>query len=111
MADTLSNEKRCWNMSQIKSKDTQIEIKVRKYLFSQGFRYRTNVKTLLGKPDIVLAKYNTAIFIHGCYWHRHPGCSNATTPKTRTEFWLEKFQKNIINDKKISWNLRIWVGK
>lgn len=99
MADRLTPEKRSWNMSRIKGKDTEIEIKVRKYLFSCGFRYRKNDKRLPGKPDIVLPKYRTVIFVHGCFWHRHPGCKDATTPKTRTEFWQEKFNKNIENDR------------
>ena len=100
MADHLSKEKRSWNMSQIHSKDTKIEVKVRKWLFSQGFRYRKNVKNLPGKPDIVLPKYKTVIFVHGCFWHRHPGCKDTTTPKTRTEFWQTKFDRNVENDKK-----------
>ena len=87
-------------MSQIHSKDTKIEVKVRKWLFSQGFRYRKNVKNLPGKPDIVLPKYKTVIFVHGCFWHRHPGCKDTTTPKTRTEFWQTKFDRNVENDKK-----------
>ena len=99
MADSLSKEKRSWNMSKIRGKDTAIEVKVRKYLFSKGFRYRKNVKTLPGKPDIVLPKYKTVIFVHGCFWHRHEGCKDATTPKTRTDFWNEKFQKNVENDR------------
>lgn len=85
-------------MSRIRGKDTSIEILVRKYLFSQGFRYRKNVKTLPGKPDIVLPKYHAVIFVHGCFWHRHPGCKYAYTPKTRVEFWQEKFDKNVQND-------------
>lgn len=98
MADSLSAEKRSWNMSRIKGKDTSIEVKVRKYLFHEGFRYRKNVKNLPGKPDIVLPKYHSVIFIHGCFWHRHPNCKDATTPKTRTDFWLDKFEKNVSND-------------
>ena len=98
MADSLSPEKRSWNMSRIRGKDTAIEIQVRKYLFSQGFRYRKNVKTLPGKPDIVLPKYHAVVFVHGCFWHRHPGCKYAYTPKTRIEFWQEKFDKNVQND-------------
>lgn len=100
MADSLTPDKRSWNMSRIKGKDTSIEVKVRKYLFSLGYRYRKNVKTLPGKPDIVLPKYRTVIFIHGCFWHRHPGCKDATTPKTRVDFWQEKFDKNVSNDLK-----------
>ena len=87
-------------MSKIKSHDTSIEIKVRKYLFSQGFRYRKNVKSLPGKPDIVLSKYKTVIFINGCFWHRHPGCKYATTPSSHQEFWQKKFTANVKNDQK-----------
>ena len=100
MADTLSPEKRSWNMSRIRAKDTKIEVAVRKYLFANGFRYRKNVKELPGKPDIVLPKYKAVIFVHGCYWHRHQGCKNCTTPSTNTEFWLEKFNSNVENDRK-----------
>ena len=100
MADSLTKEKRSWNMSRIRGKDTKIEVKVRKYLFSKGFRYRKNVATLPGKPDIVLPKYNTVIFIHGCYWHRHPGCKYSYTPKTNIEFWEKKFSENMANDEK-----------
>ena len=98
MSAKLTPEKRSWNMSQIKGKDTKIEVEVRKYLFSKGYRFRKNDKRYPGKPDIVLPKYHVAIFVHGCFWHRHEGCKDATTPKTRTEFWLEKFDKNVKND-------------
>ena len=116
MPDNLSTERRSWNMSRIKNKDTSIEVSVRKWLFANGFRYRKNVSKLPGRPDVVLAKYKTAIFVHGCFWHRHGGCKDATTPKTRTEFWLKKFQKNVDNDIKhaetlesAGWNvITIW---
>lgn len=85
-------------MSRIRGKDTSIEVKVRKHLFSKGFRFRKNDKRLPGKPDVVLPKYHTVIFVHGCFWHRHPGCKDATMPKTRTEFWLDKLEKNVVND-------------
>lgn len=98
MSDKLTPEKRSWNMSRIKGKDTKIEVEVRKYLFSKGYRFRKNDKRYPGKPDIVLPKYHVAIFVHGCFWHRNEGCKDATTPKTRTEFWLEKFDKNVKND-------------
>ena len=98
MADSLSPEKRSWNMSRIKGKDTSIEIQVRKYLFNHGFRYRKNVKTLPGKPDIVLPKYHAVIFVHGCFWHRHPGCKYSYMPKTKVDFWQTKFDKNVQND-------------
>lgn len=98
MSDKLTPEKRSWNMSRIKGKDTKIEVEVRKYLFSKGYRFRKNDKRYPGKPDIVLPKYHVAIFVHGCFWHRHEGCKDATTPKTRMKFWLEKFDKNVKND-------------
>ena len=98
MADRISPEHRSWNMSRIKGKDTKIEVMVRQYLFHYGFRFRKNDKRYPGKPDVVLPKYKTAIFVHGCFWHRHEGCKLATTPKTRTEFWMEKFAKNVAND-------------
>ena len=98
--DTVSKEQRSLNMSHIKSKNTKIEIKVRKYLFSKGFRYRVNGKDLPGKPDIVLKKYKTVIFVNGCFWHRHKNCKLATTPKTNTEYWVNKFNHNIENDQK-----------
>ena len=85
-------------MSRIKGKDTSIEVRVRKYLFSLGFRYRKNVSTLPGKPDIVLPKYHAVIFVNGCFWHRHPGCKEAYMPKSRVEFWREKFDRNVQND-------------
>lgn len=99
MSDKLTPEHRSWNMSRIKGKDTKIEVIVRQYLFSKGYRFRKNDKRYPGKPDIVLPKYKTVIFVHGCFWHRHPGCKNATVPKTRTEFWNDKFEKNVRNDK------------
>ena len=85
-------------MAQIRSKDTSIEVKVRKYLFAQGFRFRKNDKRFPGKPDVVLPKYKTVIFIHGCFWHRHPGCKRATMPKSKMDYWKEKFQRNVTND-------------
>ena len=100
MTDRISKEKRSWNMSRIRSKDTKPEIKVRSYLFKLGFRFRKNVQKLPGKQDIVLPKYSTVIFINGCFWHHHQGCRYAYIPKTRTNFWLDKFSKNSENDKK-----------
>lgn len=100
MADSLSPERRSWNMSRIRGSDTKIEVKVRKYLFRLGFRYRKNDKRLPGKPDIVLPKYHCVIFIHGCFWHRHEGCQKATFPKSHQDFWKAKFEKNVQNDQK-----------
>ena len=99
MTDRITPEHRSWNMSRIKGKDTKIEVQVRSWLFSKGFRFRKNDKRLPGKPDVVLPKYHTVIFIHGCFWHRHPGCKDTTTPKTRTEYWLDKFERNVANDR------------
>lgn len=90
MADVHNTATRSYNMSRIKGKNTKPEMLVRKFLFANGFRYRLNVKTLPGKPDIVLPKYRTVIFINGCFWHGHEGCRYFTIPKTRTEFWLTK---------------------
>lgn len=98
MTDHISPEQRSWNMSQIKGKDTKIEVQVRSWLFSRGFRFRKNDKRYPGKPDIVLPKYKTVIFINGCFWHRHEGCKYATMPKTRVEYWEDKFNRNIRND-------------
>ena len=98
MADSVSKEQRSWNMSRIRSTDTSIEVAVRKYLFSKGFRYRKNVAALPGKPDIVLPKYKTVIFVHGCFWHRHSGCKYAATPTSNSEYWQQKFKRNIEND-------------
>ena len=92
MDDRLSKERRSWNMSRIRGKDTSIEISVRSYLFRNGFRFRKNVSSLPGSPDIVLPKYRTVIFINGCFWHHHEGCRYATVPKSRPEFWMSKFQ-------------------
>lgn len=100
MTDRITPEHRSWNMSRIKGKDTKIEVKVRSWLFSKGFRFRKNDRRYPGTPDIVLPKYKTVIFINGCFWHRHEGCRYATTPKTRTEFWINKFEKNVENDRK-----------
>jgi len=116
MADVHSKETRSFNMSRIRSRDTKPEIRVRKFLFSTGFRYRLHVKKLPGKPDIVLPKYKTVIFIHGCFWHGHEGCRYFVVPKTRTEWWLEKIGRNKTNDlrsentlKEMGWKvINIW---
>lgn len=98
MADIKSLEERSRNMSKIRSRDTKPEEYIRKLLFSQGYRYRKNVSSVPGHPDAWLAKYNTALFVHGCFWHRHDGCKYAYMPKSRVEFWENKFQKNIERD-------------
>lgn len=116
MADVHSIETRSFNMSRIRSKNTKPEILVRKFLFSKGFRYRIHESKILGKPDIVLKKYKTIIFINGCFWHGHDGCKYYVIPKTRTDWWLDKINKNKIKDLdvyagliKIGWNvITIW---
>ncbi len=100
MADVFTKEKRSEVMSRIKGQDTKLEVKVRSRLFRDGFRFRKNDKRYPGKPDILLPKYKTAIFINGCFWHGHEGCKYFVAPKTRTEFWINKINTNIRNDKK-----------
>ena len=97
-------------MSRIKGKNTKPEMLVRKYLFAQGFRYRLNVKTLPGKPDIVLPKYKTVIFVNGCFWHGHKGCKYFVLPKTRTEWWLNKIKDTQKRDREaeIELNVQGW---
>ncbi len=85
-------------MSKISGKETKPEVLVRKYLFAQGFRYRKNVKDLPGKPDIVLPKYKTVVFVNGCFWHGHKNCKRSTLPTSNTQFWKEKISKNILRD-------------
>ena len=92
------SEQRSRNMSAIKSKNTKPEIKVRKVLHSMGYRFRLHRKDLPGSPDIVLPKYKTIIFVHGCFWHRHENCKYSSTPKTRVQFWEKKFNSNILRD-------------
>jgi len=99
MADKLDRKSRSWNMSQIRSKDTKPELLVRKFLFANGFRYRLYDKKLPGKPDIVLPKYATVIFVNGCFWHGHKNCNYFTIPKTRTKWWTEKILRNQTRDK------------
>lgn len=94
MADVHDKATRSYNMSRIRGKNTQPEILVRKFLFSHGFRFRLHVGNLPGKPDIVLPKYETVIFVHGCFWHGHENCKYFVIPKTRTEWWLHKIERN-----------------
>ncbi len=93
--DKLSKEKRSWNMSRIRGKDTKPEVIIRSMLHRMGYRFRIHAKGLSGCPDIVLSKYRAVIFVHGCFWHRHPGCKYAYTPKSRQDFWAKKFQKTV----------------
>lgn len=100
MADIKSKESRSYNMSRIKGKGTKPEELVRKYLFSRGFRYRKNDKRLPGSPDIVLPKYQTVIFVNGCFWHKHEGCKYFVWPRDNAEFWKEKIQANVMRDER-----------
>lgn len=112
MADVHDKQTRSYNMSQIKGKNTKPEILVRKFLFSKGFRYRLHVKDLPGKPDIVLPKYKTVIFMNGCFWHGHENCKYFVIPKTRTDWWLNKIygnkqkdRENFIQLSQIGWKI------
>lgn len=96
--DIKSPEERSKNMAAIRPKDTKPEIYFRKLLFAQGYRYSLNSSKVPGHPDIYLRKYNTAIFIHGCFWHRHSDCQYAYIPKSRVEFWQKKFEANVKRD-------------
>ena len=97
--DTITKEQRSRNMAAIHSVNTIPEIYLRKLLFSKGYRYSINFKKLPGHPDIYLRKYNTAVFIHGCFWHRHEGCKYSSTPKSKVEYWNKKFEMNINRDR------------
>lgn len=114
--DLISKDRRSWNMGRIKTKNTSPEIKVRKLLFSLGYRFRLHRKDLPGKPDIVLPKYKTVVMVNGCFWHQHPMCNESRLPKTRTEFWKNKLLLNVERDKKnyfeleqLGWNvITVW---
>ena len=117
--DTLTKEKRSWNMSRIKGKNTKPELKVRSLLHRLGYRFRLHKKDLPGSPDIVLPKYKAVIFVHGCFWHRHKECKLAYKPKSRVNFWEDKFKENMERDriklgelKKSGWNvLVVWESQ
>lgn len=100
MADVFSKEKRKEFMSNLKEEGTKIELVVRKWLYSLGYRYRLNDKRLPGTPDIIIPKYKTAIFINGCFWHAHKNCKYFTMPKTRVDFWRKKLSQNTDRDEK-----------
>jgi DNA mismatch endonuclease, patch repair protein len=100
MADVHTQQQRRFNMQQIKGKNTKPEILLRKFLHAQGYRYKLHDKTLPGKPDLVLPKYKTVIFIHGCFWHGHHNCKYFTIPKTRTKWWTDKINRNAANDER-----------
>ena len=106
MADRLTRERRSWNMGRIGGKDTKPEIVVRQILHRLGFRFRLHRNDLPGRPDIVLPRFRTVIFVHGCFWHRHEGCKYAYVPKTRVPFWVAKFAGNVKRDEVHSRELR-----
>lgn len=106
MTDIISPEARSRNMSAIRSKNTKPEVYLRHLLFMRGYRYRNNVSNVIGHPDLYMAKYNTAIFINGCFWHRHPGCRYAYTPKSNIEFWNRKFESNVYRDRTVRESLK-----
>ncbi len=99
--DNDVDEKRSSNMARIRNKNTKPELLLRSALFRMGFRYRLNVKNLVGKPDIVLHKYRTIIFVHGCFWHQHKECKEGRFPKTKQEYWIPKLTKNLVRDEKV----------
>lgn len=97
--DRLTPERRSWLMSRVSSRNTSPEIRVRSAAHAKGLRFRVHRKDLPGTPDLVFPKWRTAIFVHGCFWHRHKGCRKATTPKSRADYWLEKFERNEVRDR------------
>lgn len=100
MVDIVDAETRSRMMRSIRGKDTKPELLLRHALHARGFRYRLHQKGLPGRPDLVFPKYRAAVFVHGCFWHRHPGCPKATTPATREDFWQKKFAENTARDRR-----------
>ena len=98
MTDFLSPSERSRRMASIRGKDTAPEMVLRRALHARGLRFRLHRKALPGKPDLIFPKYKAVVFVHGCFWHRHPNCKIATTPKSNTEFWIQKFKKNVARD-------------
>lgn len=105
--DSVSPEKRSWVMAQVKGRDTKPEKAVRSLLHRMGYRFRLQRAGLPGKPDIVLPKFKTALFVHGCFWHRHPGCKRATTPASNTAYWDKKFARTVARDAKSQKELEV----
>lgn len=102
MADRLTPERRSWLMSRVNGKNTGPEIRTRKAAHALGLRFRLHRSSLPGTPDLVFPKRRVALFVHGCFWHRHPGCSKASTPGTRSEYWEDKFKANVARDRRVS---------
>ncbi|MBO1111843.1 very short patch repair endonuclease [Bordetella petrii] len=107
MTDFLSPLERSERMARIRGKDTEPELALRRELHRLGLRFRLHVAGLPGKPDLIFPRYKTVVFVHGCFWHRHAGCSIATTPKSNTSFWLEKFDKNVERDRRVAEQLTV----
>lgn len=107
MTDVFTKSKRSEVMSRIKGRNTKPELAVRSLLHRMGYRFRLHRADLPGKPDIVLPRYKTVIFVHGCFWHRHKDCRFAYTPKSRTDFWLNKLESNVIHDIQVKYDLEI----
>ena len=107
MTDVFTKSKRSEVMSRIKGRNTKPELAVRSLLHRLGYRFRLHKADLPGKPDIVLSRYKTVIFVHGCFWHRHKDCRFAYTPKTRVDFWLEKLESNVTRDIKVKSDLEL----
>ena len=105
MADSLTKEQRSHNMAAIKSRRTKPEMFLRHELFMKGYRFRVNVNYIPGHPDLFLRKYNLAIFVNGCFWHRHSNCKFSYVPKSNDEFWISKFEANIQRDLKVKTEL------
>lgn len=101
MTDRITKQRRSWNMSRIRAKDTKPELAVRSLLHRLGFRFRIHVKRLPGCPDIVLSRLRTVVFVNGCFWHRHKNCKFAYSPKSRKAFWEEKFKANVTRDRQL----------
>ena len=99
MRDRLSKERRSWNMSRIRGKNTTPEIVVRRALHGMGYRFRLHGRKLPGRPDVVLPRHKTVVFVHGCFWHRHRKCKNCTTPTNRRAWWLKKLEGNAARDR------------
>ena len=116
MVDKFSKETRSYVMSRIRGKDTKPEILVRSYLFSKGLRFRKNDRRYPGSPDVVLPKYNTVVFVHGCFWHLHEGCKHAIIPKSNVDYWKKKLYGNRERDERnlkeleaMGWNvITVW---
>jgi DNA mismatch endonuclease (patch repair protein) len=98
--DRLTPKRRSWLMSQVKSKDTSPELRVRRRAHALGLRFRLHRKDLPGTPDLIFPQHKVAVFVHGCFWHRHPNCAKASTPKTRPDFWAAKFAANTARDRR-----------